>query len=115
MFGQVSFRGKSGKAWKFQRMAADAPWARSAGIVIFAAQDACGWRVYRVMELTGRPHDIQPIWALAEAERYGATTVFVAHEFDGPQRKAMVADLEAGFSPVCRSQEATAPPVPLAA
>jgi hypothetical protein len=105
MFGQVSFRGKSGKAWKFQRTAADAPWARSAGVAIFAAQDACGWRVYRVMELTGRPHDIQPIWALAEAERYGANAVFLALEFDGVQRKAMVADLEAGFMPVCRGAQ----------
>lgn len=112
MFGQVSFRGKSGKAWKFQRTAADAPWARSAGVVIFAAQDACGWRVYRVMELSGRPHDIQPIWALAEAERYGANAVFLALEFDGGQRQAMVADLEAGFMPVCRSEQA---PVRLAA
>lgn len=105
MFGQVSFRGKSGKAWKFQRTAEDAPWARSAGVVIFAAQDACGWRVYRVMELTGRPHDIQPIWALAEAERYGANAVFLAMEFDGAARKSMVADLEAGFMPVCRAPQ----------
>lgn len=104
MFGQVSFRGKTGKAWKFQRSAAGAPWARSTGAVIFAAQDACGWRVYRVMELTGRPHDIQPIWALAEAERYGANAVFIAAEYDPAQRKAMVADLEAGFMPVCSSQ-----------
>lgn len=103
MFGQVSFRGKSGKAWKFHRTAAEAAWARGAGVVIFAAQDACGWRVYRVMELSGRPHDIQPIWALAEAERYGANAVFLAHEFDAAQRQLMVADLEAGFMPVCRA------------
>ncbi len=102
MSGQVSFRGQSGKAWKFQRAAADAPWARSAGVVIFAAHDACGWRVFRVMELSGRPHDIQPIWALAEAERYGANAVFVALEFDAAARCAMVNDLEAGFTPVCR-------------
>ena len=57
------------------------------------------------MELTGRPHDIQPIWALAEAERYGANAVFLALEFDGAQRKAMVADLEAGFMPVCRAAQ----------
>lgn len=102
MNGQVSFRGQSGKAWRFQRAAADAPWARSAGVVIFAAQDACGWRVFQVMELSGRPHDIQPIWALAEAERYGANAVFVSLEFDAAARSAMVNDLEAGFTPVCR-------------
>ncbi|MFN7055304.1 hypothetical protein [Hyphomonas sp.] len=112
MIGQVSFRGQSGKAWRFQRVAADSPWARNAGVVIFAGQEACGWRVFRVMELTGRPHDIQPIWALAEAERFGASAVFVAMEFDGGARRAMVADLEAGFTPVCRAPQA---PVRMAA
>ena len=53
------------------------------------------------MELTGRPHDLQPIWALAEAERYGATAVFLALEFDARERKCLVADIEEGFSPVC--------------
>ncbi len=97
----VSFRGRSGKAWEFKRVASDAPWARSAGVVIFAAPDSFGWRIIRVMELTGRPHDLQPIWALAEAERYGASAVFLAHEFDGGTRKQMSSDIEAGFSPVC--------------
>ncbi|MCA8901486.1 MAG: hypothetical protein KDA53_09565, partial [Hyphomonas sp.] len=55
---------------------------------------------------TGRPHDLQPIWALAEAERYGATAVFLALEFDGAERKRMVADIEEGFSPVCMSARA---------
>lgn len=113
MSGQVSFRGQSGKAWRFQRAAADAPWARNAGVVIFAGLDACGWRVFRVMELSGRPHDVQPIWALAEAERYGATTVFVALEFDPAMRAAMIADLEGGFMPVCRTAQAA--PVRMAA
>ena len=46
-------------------------------------------------------HDLQPIWALAEAERYGASAVFLALEFDARERKCMVADIEEGFSPVC--------------
>jgi hypothetical protein len=103
MGNAVSFRGQSGKAWSFQRAAADAPWARAPGVAIFAISEACGWRIFRVMELTGKPHDIQPIWALAEAERYGANAVFVAMEFDPSVRKQMVADLEAGFQPVLRS------------
>ncbi|MGH1422019.1 MAG: hypothetical protein ACRBEQ_09390 [Hyphomonas sp.] len=111
MNNQVSFRGVSGKAWSFQETPAHAPWARSPGVVIFASPEAFGWRVLRVMELTGKPHDLQPIWALAEAERYGATTVFVALEFEGSARKEMVSDLEAGFSPVCGSANL----VPLAA
>jgi hypothetical protein len=74
-------------------------------VAIFAIPEACGWRIFRVMELTGRPHDIQPIWALAEAERYGANAVFVSLEFDPSVRKQIVADLEAGFQPVVRSGE----------
>ncbi len=103
MGSAVSFRGQSGKAWSFQRTAADAPWARAPGVAIFAIPEACGWRIFRVLELTGKPHDIQPIWALSEAERYGASAVFVAMEFDPSVRKRMVADLEAGFQPVLRS------------
>ncbi|MEZ5946481.1 MAG: hypothetical protein R3C13_13680 [Hyphomonas sp.] len=97
----VSFRGRTGKAWDFRRVPTDSPWARSAGAVIFAAPDSYGWRIIRVMELTGRPHDLQPIWALAEAERYGATAVFLALEFEAADRKRMVADIEEGFTPVC--------------
>ena len=97
----VSFRGRSGKAWNFRRVPSESPWARSAGAVIFAAPDAYGWRIIRVMELTGRPHDLQPIWALSEAERYGASVVFLALEFDADKRRHMLADVEEGFSPVC--------------
>ena len=97
----VSFRGRSGKAWSFQRVPKDAAWARSHGAVIFAAPDSFGWRIIRVMELTGRPHDLQPIWALAEAERYGASAVFLALEFDARERKRLVADIKEGFNLVC--------------
>jgi hypothetical protein len=109
MGNTVSFRGQSGKAWSFQRAAADAPWARAPGVAIFAIPEACGWRVCRVIELSGRPHDVQPIWALAEAERYGANAVFVALEFEAVVRRDMVSDLEAGFQPVLQS---SAPPAP---
>lgn len=103
MSSAVSFRGQSGKAWGFQRAAVDAAWARAPGVVIFAIPEVCGWHIFRVIELSGKPHDIQPIWAQAEAERYGATAVFVALEFDAGMRRHMVADLEAGFQPVLRS------------
>lgn len=115
MGSAVSFRGQSGKAWSFQRAAADAPWARSPGVAIFAIPEACGWRVFRVIELSGKPHDIQPIWALAEAERYGASAVFVALEFDAPVRKQIVADLEAGFRPIISSGVRTGQVIRLAA
>lgn len=107
----VSFRGRSGKAWGFERVSADSPWARGPGIAIFAAQEACGWRLIRVIELSGRTHDVRPIWAYAEAERYGASAVFVTSEFDADIRAYISADIEAGFSPVCRAES----PVRLAA
>lgn len=103
---EVNFRGRSGKAWEFQRVATDAPWARAAGVAIFAVPDTYGWRIIRVVELTGRPNDVQPIWALADAERYGANAVFVALEFEAGKRKRMVNDIEEGFTPVCFSDHA---------
>ncbi len=102
MSGTVSFRGQSGQAWTFQQALPDAPWARAPGVAIFAAPDACGWRVYRVMELSGRPHDAQPIWALMQAERFGASAVFVAQELVPERRRRMIADLDAAFTQVCR-------------
>ena len=102
MLGRVSFRGRSGKAWEFYRTPSGSPWARERGVVIFAARETCGWRVYRVLEISGRPHDVQPIWALAEAERYGADTVFLAWEPDEARRQMIITDLEAAFTSVCR-------------
>ena len=69
----VRFRGRSGKAWDFKRVPLDAPWARTAGVALFAAPDTYGWRIIRTIELSGKPNDVQPIWALADAERYGIT------------------------------------------
>lgn len=100
---QTSFRGRSGEAWSFTQVDINAPWAQSAGVAIFAAPDAYGWRLIRVVELTGRPHDTRAIWALADAERYGASAVFIAPEIDKEARKAIVADIEMGLSPVCTS------------
>lgn len=108
MGSEVRFRGRSGKAWEFRHVAKDAPWARAPGVAIFAAPDTYGWRIIRVVELTGRPNDVQPIWALADAERYGANAVFVALEFDAAARKGMASDIEEGFSPVCFTKQPAA-------
>ena len=99
----VSFRGQSGKAHTFERVQLSHPWARRAGIAIFAAPDTYGWRVVKVAELTGRPHDVRPIWALAEAERFGARAVFVSVEMDRDARHRLIVDIEAGLNPVCES------------
>ena len=97
---EMKFRGRSGKAYSFIRMAPTAPWAREAGVALFAAQGPFGWRVVRLATLRGRLHDVQPIWAWADAERYGARTVFIMRETDPADRAAALRDLEAGLNPV---------------
>lgn len=97
---EMKFRGRSGKAYSFVRMAPNAPWAREAGVALFAAQGPFGWRVVRLATLRGRLHDVQPIWAWADAERYGARTVFIMREVDPTDRAAALQDLEAGLNPV---------------
>ena len=99
----VNFCGATGKAWSFTEVDADDAWARVPGIAIFAAPDSYGWRVIKVVELTGREHDVRPLWALADAERYGAETVFVSLELTADVRQWMMADLEDGLSPVIHS------------
>ena len=96
----VSFCGASGQAWSFSRVDTNSAWARVPGIAIFTAPDAYGWRVIRLVELSGREHDVRPLWAHADAERYGADSVYVAMELTGERRRMMLEDLEAGLSPV---------------
>lgn len=103
MTTSVSFRGSSRKAHSFTRVQGSGPWARNAGVAIFAAPDAYGWRIIQVVELTGRVHDVRPIWALSAAERYGASAVFISEERDSEKRKYIVSDIEAGLSPVLPS------------
>lgn len=98
---EIKFRGQSGKSYSFTRMAPNAPWARVRGIALFAAQGAFNLRVIRLCKLRGRAHDVQPIWAFADAERYGARSVFVMTEDDTNRIEAIIADLEAGLDPVC--------------
>lgn len=100
---EMSFRGQSGRAYKFTQMAKDAPWAREVGVALFAARGPFGWRVVKLTRLRGRAHDVQPVWAYADAERFGASTVFVATETDAACRARMMADLEAGLSPICET------------
>ncbi|MEM8615864.1 MAG: hypothetical protein AAGF20_02910 [Pseudomonadota bacterium] len=101
----TQFRGQSGQAYRFVRMAPNAPWARQAGVALFAAQGTFGWRVVKLATLRGRLHDVQPIWAYADAERYGARAIFVLAEPDAGARQAIIADLEAGLSPVCTASQ----------
>ncbi len=101
---EVKFRGQSGKAYSFVRMAVAAPWAREAGVALFAAQGPFGWRVVRLASLRGRLHDVQPIWAYADAERYGAKAIFVMRETDPEGRAMALEDLQQGLNPVLETR-----------
>lgn len=107
MMRNMKFRGQSGRAYSFVRMAPNASWAREAGVALFAAQGPFGWRVIKLAMLRGRLHDVQPIWAYADAERYGARAVFVMRETDPQVRANALADLETGLSPVCATEPET--------
>lgn len=96
----LSFYGASGQEYGFEEMGVATPWAQFAGVAVFTAPDAYGLRIIRVVELTGRDHDVRPLWALHDAERYGANAVFVCLTSDRQKRLEIVADLEAGLSPV---------------
>lgn len=95
-----SFRGQSGRAYRFHRMDIDAPWATETGVALFAARGPYGWRIVRLTALSGRAHGVQPIWALADAQRYGATAVFVCRMEPGELQDAVLEDLELGLNPV---------------
>ncbi|WP_300395720.1 hypothetical protein [Henriciella sp.] len=97
---RVSFCGRSGRAWSFTERGLETDWARQPGIALFAAPDTYGWRIIRMVEMTGRMHDVQPVWAQLDAARYGAKAIFVHEESDFEARRAVLADLEAGLSPV---------------
>ena len=101
MNNAVSFRGVSGEAHGFKQVDVDSAWAGTGGVALFAAPDAFGWRIIRIVEISGRIHDARPIWAFADAQRYGATTGFVCAERDAYTRSHIMADLDAGLTPVC--------------
>lgn len=101
---EIKFRGHSGKAYSFVRMAPNAPWAREAGVALFAAQGPFGWRVVKLSTLRGRLHDVQPIWAFADAERYGAKAIFVLRESDPQLRALAISDLADGLNPVLEAE-----------
>ena len=110
-----SFRGQSGRAYRFHRVDMDAPWASESGVALFAARGPYGWRIVRMIGLSGQPHSVQPIWALADAQRYGATAVFVCRMAPGAQRDDVLRDLEAGLNPVLSAGAPLETVAPLAA
>ncbi|MEL7547128.1 MAG: hypothetical protein AAGJ84_10790 [Pseudomonadota bacterium] len=111
-----SFRGQSGRAYRFNRVDVDAPWASETGVALFAARGPYGWRIVRLVGLNGQPHNVQPVWAFADAQRYGATAVFVCRVSESLKRVEIFEDLEAGLNPVLGTDtETLAAPTRLAA
>ncbi len=101
----ITFYGASGNGYGFEEVRPKDAWATQSGVAVFAAPDAYGWRVIQIVGLTGREHDVRPIWAYYDAERYGASAVFLTRTFDSAQRKTMIRDLEMGLSPVIGQQQ----------
>ena len=101
MIKSVNFRGASGTAYSFRRVNPDSPWAREAGVALFAAPDAFGWRVIRMIDVSGHEHDVRPLWAHADAERYGASAVFVLPADGRGARREILKDLSDGLTAVC--------------
>ena len=99
----IRFFGTSGAEYEFAEMAAEANWVHHAGVAVFARRDAYGWRVIRITELSGRDHDVRPIWAFHDAQRYGADTVFISAAVSAAARRSMIEDMEAGLDPVLSS------------
>lgn len=107
MIRPVSFRGHSGRTYVFSAVEPTGDWVRMPGIALFVAPNGYTWRVIRMTALRGRDDDLQPIWAQHDAARYGGDTVLVLAEADPAVRGAILADLDAGLSPLW--------PTPLAA
>ncbi|MEL6567430.1 MAG: hypothetical protein AAFQ22_03355 [Pseudomonadota bacterium] len=114
----VSFRGHSGQTYVFTAADPAGDWVMTPGIAIFAAPNGYTWRVIRLTALRGREDDVQPIWAQHDAARYGGDTVLVLVEPDPAIRDQILADLDAGLSPLWPTPLAAntnSPEIPLAA
>jgi len=95
-----AIRGASGKLYGFSAVHGDSDWIDTPGVALFAAPEGYGWRIIRVAQITGRDADTGPHEAHRDAERFGADTLMVLAETDPTARAAIIADLEAGMSPV---------------
>jgi len=103
MQNKITFCGTSGHEYDFIQTPADSNWVHHAGVAVFAARDAYGWRVIKIAELSGRDHDVRPIWAFHDAQRFGADTVFISEKVPANVRRDMIDDMEAGLDPVMSS------------
>ena len=97
----TSFRGASGTAYAFESVNPESSWCRHGAVALFAAPDAFGWRIVKMVNISGRDHDTRPLWAFADAQRYGAMTIFLHVCSKTETRKDILSDLSRGLTPVC--------------
>lgn len=98
--GVANFCGANGASYRFERMGAEADWAKVPGVVLFAAPEGKGWRVIRVADQGGTEGDVATFWRWREARRYGATAIFIRRNMDIVARRREAADLAQGLDPV---------------
>lgn len=104
MFQSVNFCGASGQSYKFEPVKLrDEAWLSCAGIVLFASADG---RVIKISEQFGKVEDIGAIWRWREAQRYGATHIYIRPVKDRVERLADLEDLRFGLNPVCDTPDA---------
>ncbi|WP_155826052.1 hypothetical protein [Hirschia maritima] len=99
MFQSINFCGVSGQSYKFEAIKLrDNAWTSQAGIILFTTADG---RVVKLDEQFGKVEDITAIWRWREAQRFGATHMYIRHQKDRGVRLAEIDDLRAGLNPVC--------------
>jgi hypothetical protein len=98
--GTVNFCGASGASYQFERMGADQDWAKTPGVVLFAAAEGRSYRIIRVGDQGGVEGDLSTFWRWREARRYGASAIFIRRNTDIPGRRREAADLAQGLDPV---------------
>lgn len=99
-----AFRGASGRVYTF-----DGPLPREgnthgAGVALFAAPQAQGWRVIYLLEICGPAAPVHLMRARAAAYALGGESLFFLPITDPAARQAALSDLEAGFQPLCPGQ-----------
>ncbi len=102
------FHGASGRSYGFERTGPDSDWPAREGIALFAAPALSGWSVVGMAELDGRPENLSAIWALREAERFGAKAVFFRDTKRVLERKTVLADLDKSLEPFATGEAAAA-------
>lgn len=99
MFQSINFCGISGQSYKFEAVKLkDESWLSQAGIVLFTTADG---RVIKLAEQFGKVEDISAIWRWREAQRFGATHMYIRRLKDRAVRLAEIEDLSLGLNPVC--------------